>query len=642
MGRKLGVMMKKSLFLICFVLLGFLAFSQNISVEKFHCLEHNIAPRVSPVRDINGELCAMIIVNTPVQGLEFPCRGIEKTQQETGAVKVYVSPGLRYITIAHRDLGQLKDYRFPITIESGKTYEMVLRTAKIKQLVEESITEQYLIIESNTPDAKIFINNEYAGRNSANKLLSLFEEHSYRVEAPLYHTKEGKIKLNENQKSTLQIDLDPAFGYLKVNTSPVEGAEIEINGRLQEGKTPFFSQELASGNYKVQAFMPMYTSQPLEVSVRDGDTTEITLNLVSTIASVEISCEDKDVEIYIDGSYRCKGVFSASLGEGLHRLELKKDRHRSFRKNFTVKSSQPYKENLPALEPITGKLNLNSTPYGAKIFIDHKPYGETPILIPEILVGKHELRLEKSGYNTLYEQINIEEGKIAKYDLVLKEKAVEEKVKQESKPIKETPQLTPEKEKEEKEEKHSTPTKWELYLGAGYVADMGGKDSFSDSGINAELKLTYRPGGFAGVGFFASAEMLYTSANGNAKTHYQQMADEYVANNSYDYCKITLPYYYDFPIMLGVNYDLKLAKQFSIFAQAGVGVNFCKTTDYLVTITKGNETWKETHSTPIEKGIAYQAGMGVKLFKTITLGVNFYHFNYPKADKLIFKLGVNF
>lgn len=628
MGRKLGGIMKKSLFLICFVLLGFLAFSQNMSIESFRCLDNDLSARVAKLKDINGELCALIRLNTPERGFEFSGCNVEKTEQKTGEIWVFVSPGVKFITIKHRDFGAIINYPFPESIKSGYAYEMKLRTARVRQIFEETVTEQYLVIESNTPDAKIFINNEYAGRNSAMKLLSLFEEHSYRVEAPLYHTKEGKIKLNENQKSTLQIDLDPAFGYLKVSTSPVEGAEIEINGRLQEGKTPFFSQELASGIYNVQAFMPMYTSQPLKVSVRDGDTTEITLNLVSTIASVEISCQDKDVEIYIDGSYRCKGVFSASLGEGLHRLELKKDRHRSFRKNFTVKSSQPYKENLPALEPITGKLNLNSTPYGAKIFIDDKSYGETPILIPEILVGKHELRLEKSGYNTLYEQINIEEGKIAKYDLVLKEKA--------------TPQPAPEEEKEEKKPKPHRPTEWKFSFGGGYVLDNGAKDDFSGSGINLGMKLKCNPGALAGFGFFASADMLYLNSNQNAKTHYQQMADEYVANNSYDYCKITLPYYYDFPIMLGVNYDLKLAKQFSIFAQAGAGVNFCKTTDYLVTITKGNETWKETHSTPIEKGIAYQAGMGIKLFKTITLGVNFYHFNYPKADKLIFKLGVNF
>lgn len=628
MGRGVGVMMKKSLFLICFVLLGFLAFSQNMSIESFRCLDNDLSARVAKLKDINGELCALIRLNTPERGFEFSGCNVEKTEQKTGEIWVFVSPGVKFITIKHRDFGAIINYPFPESIKSGYAYEMKLRTARIKQIIEESITEQYLIIESNTPDAKIFINNEYAGRNSAMKLLSLFEEHSYRVEAPLYHTKEGKIKLDENEKSTLKIDLDPAFGYLKVNTSPVEGAEIEINGRLQEGKTPFFSQELASGIYNVQAFMPMYTSQPLEVSVRDGDTTEITLNLIPTFASVEISCEDKDVEIYIDGSYRGKGVFSASLGEGLHQLELKKDRHRSFRKNFTVKSSQPYKENLPALEPITGKLNLNSMPYGAKIFIDDKSYGETPIVIPEILVGKHELRLEKSGYNTLYEQINIEEGKIAKYDLVLKEKA--------------TPQLTPEEEKEEKKPKPHRPTEWKFSLGGGYVLDNGAKDDFSGTGINLGMKLKCNPGALAGFGFFASAEMLYTSANGNAKTHYQQMADEYVANNSYDYCKITLPYYYDFPIMLGVNYDLKLAKQFSIFAQAGAGLNISKATNQTLTYTIGGETSKETITNSFEKGVAFQVGLGVKLFKTLTLGANYYHFNYPKTNKLIIKLGFDF
>ena len=641
MGRKLGVMMKKSLFLICFVLLGFLAFSQNMSVESFRCLDNDLSARVAKVKDINGELCALIRLNTPERGFEFSGCNVEKTEQKTGEIWVFVSPGVKFITIKHRDFGAIINYPFPESIKSGYAYEMKLRTARIKQIIEESITEQYLIIESNTPDAKIFINNEFVDRNSATKLLSLFEEHSYRVEAPLYHTKEGKIKLDENQKSTLQIDLDPAFGYLKVNTSPVEGAEIEINGRLQEGKTPFFSQELASGIYKVQAFMPMYTSQPLEVSVRDSDTTEITINLVSTGASVEISCQDKDVEIYIDGSYRCKGVFSASLGEGLHRLELKKDRHRSFRKNFTVKSSQPYKENLPALEPITGKLNLNSTPYGAKIFIDDKSYGETPILIPEILVGKHELRLEKSGFQTLYEQINIEEGKIAKYDLVLKEKAVEEKVKQESKPIKETPQPAPEEEKEEKEQKPHRPTEWKFSLGGGYVLDNGAKDDFSGTGINLGMKLKCNPGALAGFGFFASADMLYLNSNQNAKTYYQSLADEFVTNDYYDYYKITLPHYYDFPILLGVNYDLKLSKQFRITAQAGAGLNIYHATSEKHKYTIDGNTSSKIVTNPINTGTALQFGLGVELFKFLNLGADYYHFSKPNASKLIIKLSFN-
>lgn len=641
MGRKLGVIMKKSLFLICFVLLGFLAFSQNMSIESFRCIENDINARVSKVRDQNGELCALIRLNTPERGFEFTGCSIETTKQETGEIWIFVSPGVKFITIKHRDFGSIINYPFPESIKSGTTYEMKLRTARIKQIIEETVTEQYLIIESNTPDAKIFINNEYAGRNSAMKLLSLFEEHSYRVEAPLYHTKEGKIKLDENQKSTLKIDLDPAFGYLKVNTSPVEGAEIEINGRLQEGKTPFFSQELASGIYNVQAFMPMYKSELQEVDIYDGKTSEITINLIPTFANVEITCQDKDAEIYIDGKYKAKGGFKGQLNEGAYQLEVKKQSHSEFKKIINAISGQNLIENIDKLQAINGKLNLNSTPYGAKIFIDDKSYGETPILIPEILVGKHELRLEKSGYHTLYEQINIEEGKIAKYDLVLKEKAVEEKVKQESKPIKETPQSAPDEEKEEKEEKPHRPTEWKFSFGGGYVLDNGAKDDFSGTGINLGMKLKCNPGALAGFGFFASVEMLYTSANQKAQTKYQQMADEYVANNSYDYCKITLPYYYDFPVMLGVNYDLKLAKQFPIFAQVGAGLNISKATNQTLTYTIGGETSKGTITNSIETGVAYQVGLGVKLFNTLTLGANYYHFSKPNASKLIIKLSFN-
>lgn len=634
-------MMKKSLFLICFVLLGFLAFSQNMSVESFRCLDNDLSARVAKLKDINGELCALIRLNTPERGFEFSGCNVEKTEQKTGEIWVFVSPGVKFITIKHRDFGAIINYPFPESIKSGVTYEMKLRTARIRQIIEESITEQYLIIESNTPDAKIFINNEYAGRNSAMKLLSLFEEHSYRVEAPLYHTKEGKIKLNENQKSTLKIDLDPAFGYLKVNTSPVEGAEIEINGRLQEGKTPFFSQELASGIYNVQAFMPMYTSQPLEVSVRDSDTTEITINLIPTFANVEITCQDKDAEIYIDGKYKAKGGFKGQLNEGAYQLEVKKQSHRAIKKIINAISGQNLIENIDKLQAINGKLNLNSTPYGAKIFIDHKSYGETPILIPEILVGKHELRLEKSGFHDLTQQINIEEGKIAKYELLLEAKAVEEKLKQEPKPIKEKPSPAPKEEKEEKEPKPHRPTEWKFSFGGGYVLDNGAKDDFSGTGINLGMKLKCNPGALAGFGFFASADMLYLNSNQNAKTYYQSLADEFVTNDYYDYYKITLPHYYDFPILLGVNYDLKLSKQFRITAQAGAGLNIYHATSEKHKYTIDGNTSSRIVTNPINTGAALQFGLGVELFKFLNLGADYYQFSKPNASKLIIKLSFN-
>ncbi|MEE1020397.1 MAG: PEGA domain-containing protein [Bacteroidales bacterium] len=418
--------MKKSLFLICFVLLGFLSFSQNISVSSFRCLENDINARTSKVTDQNGDLCALIILNTPVQGFEFSGCSIETTEQKTGEIWLFVSPGVKFITIKHRDLGSLRNYPFPMSIKSGTTYEMVLKTAKITQIVEESVTEQYLIIKSNTENANIFINNEFEGASPVRKYLPIAKEHTYRVEAPLYHTESGSVKLNSEDKTTLQIDLKPAFGYLKVNTTPENGAKISINGEFQEGSTPLTSKKLKSGVYSVQALKPMYKSAPVEVHVQDGKTTEININLIPTFAQAEITCQDQDAEIYIDGEKKANGSFKGQLDEGTHQLEVRKQSHRTLKKTINVLSGQTLRENIEKLQAINGKLNLDSNPFEAEIYIDAKHYGQTPMQIPNLLIGEHNLQLKKEGFKDFSTKINIEENKIAQYTFTLQEKPKQE------------------------------------------------------------------------------------------------------------------------------------------------------------------------------------------------------------------------
>ena len=422
MGRKLGGIMKKSLFLICFVLLGSFVFSQNISVSSFRCLENDINARTSKVTDQNGDLCALIILNTPVQGFEFSGCSIEKTEQKTGEIWVFVSPGVKFITIKHRDLGSLRNYPFPMSIKSGTTYEMVLKTAKITQIVEESVTEQYLIIKSNTENANIFINNEFEGASPVRKYLPIAKEHTYRVEAPFYHTESGSVKLNSEDKTTLQIDLKPAFGYLKVNTTPENGAKISINGEFQEGSTPLTSKKLKSGVYSVQALKPMYKSAPVEVHVHDGKTTEVNINLIPTFAQAEITCQDQDAEIYIDGEKKANGSFKGQLDEGAHQLEVRKQSHRTLKKTINVLSGQTLRENIEKLQAINGKLNLDSNPFEAEIYIDAKHYGQTPMQIPNLLIGEHNLQLKKEGFKDFSTKIKIEENKTAQYIFTLQEK----------------------------------------------------------------------------------------------------------------------------------------------------------------------------------------------------------------------------
>ena len=415
----------KATFALFFVLISNFAFSQNISVERFRWLNNTILTGKNIVEDINNQVCAVVIINTTEQGFVFSGCNIEKTEQKIGEIWLFISPGSKFLNIMHRTLGTIRNYEFPQRLEPKNVYEITLRTAKIKQVIEESITNQYLIINSQTPEAKIYINNEYIGRNSVRKLLPIAQTHYYKVEAPLYHPKEGSVTLNPNDKTTLQIDLEPAFGYLKVNTTPESGAEIEINGKLQTQTSPFTSDKLEMGKYTVQAFKPMYKSEPQKVDIMSGKTTEITIELIPTFANSEITCQDREAEIYIDGDFKAKGSFKGQLSEGIHQLEVKKKSHRTIKRTINAISGQNLKESIDNLQAINGKLNIDSQPFDADIYIDGKHYGKTPNIIPQILIGEHQVTLKKDGFKDLKENIKIEEGKLAEYNFTLQEKPKE-------------------------------------------------------------------------------------------------------------------------------------------------------------------------------------------------------------------------
>mgnify|MGYP003290451987 CR=1 FL=1 len=122
-------MKQKLLALVVLLICGVSAAkAQKISVEAFNRIDRDMGARVAKVRDINSDLCALIKIETIETGFEFSGCIIEKTEQKTGEIWVFVSPGVKFLTIKHKDFGVLRNYNFPQSIESGVVYQMKLRT----------------------------------------------------------------------------------------------------------------------------------------------------------------------------------------------------------------------------------------------------------------------------------------------------------------------------------------------------------------------------------------------------------------------------------------------------------------------------------------------------------------------------------
>lgn len=71
------------------------------------------------------------------------------------------------------------------------------------------------------------------------------------------------------------------------------------------------------------------------------------------------------------------------------------------------------------LPPGTGILSVNSSPAGAKVFVNDVLVGTSPVTIPGFSTGRYDLRLEKEGYRNETVRVEIGERKETEYAAVL-------------------------------------------------------------------------------------------------------------------------------------------------------------------------------------------------------------------------------
>ena len=107
-------------------LAGGLAHAQEFSVRTFRMLPNDISAYIDPVRDLNGEACALVkVVGDKDFAFSSPL-GIVKRRNDVGEIWLYLPNGTRLLTLKHPQWGVIRDYRFHTPLESRMTYELVL------------------------------------------------------------------------------------------------------------------------------------------------------------------------------------------------------------------------------------------------------------------------------------------------------------------------------------------------------------------------------------------------------------------------------------------------------------------------------------------------------------------------------------
>jgi serine/threonine-protein kinase len=125
--------------------------------------------------------------------------------------------------------------------------------------------------------------------------------------------------------------------------------------------------------------------------------------------------------VFVDGREQGRTPMTVdNLARGAHRLRVMRDGFAAEERRVTITSAQPAPtvtvtlapsrvastaraggQARPAPSPVgrsTGALSVISRPAGAKVFVDGRLVGSTPLSLPALAAGEHAIHLERDGY----------------------------------------------------------------------------------------------------------------------------------------------------------------------------------------------------------------------------------------------------
>ena len=220
--------------------------AQDMKVVDFKLLENDLtANRYETQKlDQNGERTALIKIVTPERGFAFDggSLGVVATEEHTGEIWLYVPRRAQKLIIQHKDYGVLRDYFYPIPIEGGRTYEMLIDIG----------TGRYATITSSVAKADIFVDGEPCGMSPVRKYLN-YGRHTVRAIRDRF---EGETAVTittnaEQQTSLVNVEMqDMSHLYGDVVVTVDNKANIYMNGQLMG--TGEWRTQLREGNYTIE------------------------------------------------------------------------------------------------------------------------------------------------------------------------------------------------------------------------------------------------------------------------------------------------------------------------------------------------------------------------------------------------------
>ena len=210
-----------------------------------------------------------------------------------------------------------------------------------------------------------------------------------------------KTKGGDNQNNSVK------GNFLILNVTP-RNASIKVDGKVitmndkGEAKT-FLNNGTHSYSIEANGYFPV--NKEVVIS---GERVTRNISLQSNRPSLSITTTTAGTEIYVNEERKGVDSWSGNIDEGTCLIEGRKTGYKNHKMTAVI-SSKNNSVTIPALIKAVGSLIVNYEPTDAEIYLDNKYIGKTPNVINDIQTGQHELKISKTGYETLTKSLVVKE-----------------------------------------------------------------------------------------------------------------------------------------------------------------------------------------------------------------------------------------
>ncbi len=199
----------------------------------------------------------------------------------------------------------------------------------------------------------------------------------------------------------------PALPLVHLHSQPA-GAVVFVDGRVA-GTTPMALRLEAGRQAELGIARRHHFTAEYQITVEAGDARAVfaVLPEIPPFGSLQVTSTPPGATVTLDGAeLGVTPLATEEVAAGRHELSIALDGFRPVRREVEVRRRKATEVSLE-LEKDFRRIQLLSTPEGARAYLDGEEIGTTPVTVETVQTGMHEVRLSLAAHAPVNETIRV-------------------------------------------------------------------------------------------------------------------------------------------------------------------------------------------------------------------------------------------